>query len=359
MTSQRPWVDFQEVKRVVSIEDCLEALGIRDQFTKRGPTLSGICPAKDHLHGPSPNNQQWKGDCEKSEWYCHGDCKRGGDVVELAKAVLGLDNEHIRFFFWESFSDKLSLGKPSGKRSATERAHEETDQSSSPPADSKSTVDMADQSEQIKQPEPLKFYLRLDLEGAMPYLKERGISAVTAERFGAGLCKPGRRRRHFDGYICLPAYRFPKTSDDENPIGYVGRWPGEDFDPDQDRPRYKVGFEASQCVFGLERALGGSDDQPLIVVEGPLTVLYLAENGFPNAVSCLTSSVSEEQAAILSQTGRSIILFFDGDTAGVEGMRRAAARLIIRCFVRVARLPEHKEPDDCSRDELQRLLTFN
>ena len=198
---------------------------------------------------------------------------------------------------------------------------------------------------------PLGFTLKLD--SSVPYLAERGLTPDTVAQYGLGLCKRGSLK----GYVAIPVYGYG-YAEGANPLCYIGRWPGDDYDESDGRPRNKVpkGVEISRLVYGLPQALTTDPALPLIVVEGPFKVYYLVQNGFPSAVSTLTSSVSEQQAEILAATGRKIVLFFDGNEAGYEGMRRAAGRLITRSYVRAVKLPSGREPDDLSVTELHRLL---
>ena len=71
---------------------------------------------------------------------------------------------------------------------------------------------------------------------------------------------------------------------DTNPIAYLGRWPGEDYDAEAGRPRYKFpeSSQANRIVYGLRQALEHSfDDAPLIVVEGPFKVYHLVAAAVP------------------------------------------------------------------------------
>jgi DNA primase len=346
--SDRPYVNFQEVKDKVPIPEALEKLGLADQFKRKGDVLTGLCPLAGHVHGPKPNEQQFKIN-KKGEtwlWHCFGDCNRGGDVIELVKLVKGFDNAHVRFWFAEHFGDRLSLKRDKEKVGEPEPK--------ASPATTQTTASEAKQDTSLK---PLRFYLNLDISGAMPYLQSRGVSEQTARRYRVGLCGKGV----LAGYLAMPIYRWPKEKDDENPVGYVGRWPGDDFDAEAGRPRYKVPseFETSRVVFGLPQALAeGNQSLPLLAVEGPLKAMWLCEHGYPNTVSSFTASISEEQAAILLKTGRPIVLAFDGNEAGYNGMRAAAGRLITGSFVRVVKLPAGSEPDQLSAGELDQHFSF-
>lgn len=347
--AERPYVNFSELKTRVPILDALKALGLAEQFKQTGKGLSGVCPLPSHKHGPMPNPEQFKIDQKDGVdvWHCFGDCQRGGDVIELVKAVAGLDNAHVRLWFAQHFADRLSLQKPKAEATARKGSGETAQPAAMTP--------VTPPAESVKpEPEPLKaLRFHLNLDPAAPYLtKTRGLKPETIERFGLGLCKKGI----LQGYIAIPVHDYPGN----NLVSYLGRWPGEDYDEANGKPKYKwpKGFTPSRVVYGLKDALTGTEGKPLIVVEGVFKALYLHQLGFSTAVSTFTASVSDEQADILASTGRPIILFFDGNEAGYKGMRTAAGKLIARSFVRAVKLPEGKEPDDLSADHLKRILIF-
>lgn len=349
---KRPFVSFAEVKEKVPIPEVLQVLGIVQQFQRKGETLSGVCPLPSHRHGPSPNPEQFKINRKQDVWlwHCFGDCQRGGDVVELVKEITGYDNAHVRFWFAEKFGDRLSLAKSNGNQSAEveKDTARELPQKEVPQAAPLTPSNLPEAASPLK---PLRFHLNLDPD--VPYLRQRGLSAETIQRFGLGLC----RRGVLKGYIGIPVYGWPHAEGD-NPVAYLGRWPGEDADGARGRPRYKwpEGFPKTQVLYGLHQAVSGPDGQPLIVVEGPFKVYHLAQLGFPNTVAVCGSSMSDEQAKLLLDLRRSIVLLFDGDEAGQKGMRTAAAKLITRTFVRAIKLPDGTEPDQLARDDLAKLL---
>jgi DNA primase len=349
---RRPYVSFAEVKEKVSIPDVLVVLGIAERFSRQGRTLAGVCPLPAHRHGPSPNPEQFKIDCKQGVWlwHCFGDCQRGGDVVELVKLMTGYDDAHVRFWFAEKFGDRLSLSKPNGQKQPveTDTAREEHGADASSQAASHCTRNLPTAEGQLK---PLRFFLNLDPD--VPYLRQRGLAEETIRRFGLGLCRKGVLK----GYVAIPVRGWPRT-EGANPVAYLGRWPGEDYDEAGGRPRYKWpdGVPKSRLVYGLAEAMQTGDARPLIVVEGPFGVFHLVQNGFPNAAAIFGSSLSDEQAMILASTGRPIVLMCDGDEAGQQGMRLAAARLIPHTFVRIARLTDGRGPDDLSGADLAALL---
>jgi DNA primase len=364
MSVLRPYVSFAEVKEKVSIPDVLQAFGIADRFTRKDNTLTGVCPFPSHQHGPSPNPEQFKVNYRDGTWlfHCFGDCNRGGDVVELAKGLTGFDNGHVRFWFAEKFGDRLTAkrtNRKKGKADSDEKQNKEETVTDPPvPANeaakaSEKSVQELPKADPQAELKPLGFHLRLDPEVA--YLKDRGLTPETIQRYGLGLCNRGVLK----GYIAIPIH-LRSQSAGENPVAYLGRWPGEDYDEASGKPRYRWpdGFLKSRVVYGLREALTTDNSAPLIVVEGAFKVYYLVQAGFPSTVAVMGSSLSDEQAAILAATGRPIVLFFDGNEAGQAGMRLAAAKLIRRGFVRVVSLPNDKEPDGLPADELDNVLSF-
>ncbi len=353
------WIDFDELKIKCSMPEVLEVFGIAHQFQNRNGTLAGACPLPQHEHGPMPNKEQFKINCKDGVWvwHCFGDCSCGGSVITFVQKMTGYSMAHTRLWFHQHFGERLTAKKPKRpRRSSGGGAKKETREviqqdCPSRVSDIESTANVADAPPPLK---PLSFFLNLDPD--VPYLEERGVTSAIVERFQIGLC----RRGIFDGYVAIPLFTWPQAPD-TNPVAYMGRWPGQDFDDADGRPRYKVpdDFPVSRIVYGLGPALKStSDTMPLIVVEGPFKVYHLVEAGFESAVSTLTSSVSDEQAEILAETGRRIVLLFDGNEAGYEGMRRGAGRLVTKSYVRVVKLPEGTEPDDLNSRQLNELLHF-
>lgn len=356
MSTVRPYVSFAEVKEKVSIPDVLDVFGITQQFTRKGDHLVGACPLKQHKHGPRPNTEQFKIDRKNGTWLykCFGDCngKPGGagDVIELTKAMTGLSDAHVRFWFAERFGDRLTSSKPKPSSGEPEiKVAREPHANENSQATANTIPNLPDVPAPLK---PLKFFLNLDPN--VPYLRERGLSDATIQRFSLGLCNRGVLK----GYVAMPVYNWPRP-DGQLPIAYFGRWPGDDFDEAQGRPRYKwpTDFPKQQIVYGLHEAIDASEPgSPLAVVESPFGVFHLVEQGFPSVVAICGSSMSDQQAAILMKTCRPIILMLDGDEPGRQGMRLAAAKLIKSTFVRVASLPDTAKPDILSPEQLCQLL---
>ena len=100
----RPYISFAEVKEKCPIPEVLEKLGLLEKLTRKGDKLSGVCVLPSHVHGPSPNPEQFKIDRRKGEWlwHCFG-CDHGGDVIELVMSDAALRAAMLSYsvnLFW-------------------------------------------------------------------------------------------------------------------------------------------------------------------------------------------------------------------------------------------------------------------
>ncbi|MEQ9695408.1 DNA primase [Shimia sp. SDUM112013] len=113
-------------------------------------------------------------------------------------------------------------------------------------------------------------------------------------------------------------------------------------------------FDKGRSLYnhGPARAAAGKG-QPLIVAEGYMDVIALAEAGFGASVAPLGTAITENQLQLLWRISPEPIIALDGDTAGL----RAAMRLIDLTLplleagksLRFALMPEGQDPDDLIR----------
>jgi CHC2 zinc finger len=82
-------LDFQAL-RGVPISAVLERYNLLSGLKRIGKQLFGVCP----LHGSGKNRKQFVVDPEKNLWVCHGDCNRGGGVLELVAEMERVDVTH-------------------------------------------------------------------------------------------------------------------------------------------------------------------------------------------------------------------------------------------------------------------------
>jgi DNA primase len=344
------WVDFDEIKAKVSLEQVLRHYNLLDSMTQKGKRMSGLCP----FH-PDSATKSFKADLEKNLWNCFGACNRGGDLIDLVCIAEGIDTgnrtsarRQAALLLQEWFEivpsastqaktttrrkprHRTKTGGAGDSPSAADTEHQEEATTAAEAATSQEQP--ASDLEEPAPNEPLTFTFRR-LDPMHPYLVEQGLSEETIATFGLGY-HAGRGMMH--GRIVIPIH-----DEQGQLIAYAGRWPGDD--PPEDEPKYifPPNFHKSLVLYNLHLAREHAGDG-LIVCEGFFSgVFTLWQLGRKNVVAVMGSSLSEAQERLIVQTvgprGR-VLLAFDDDAAGRKGMAEAAARLAPQVFVRTRAL---------------------
>ena len=105
-------------------------------------------------------------------------------------------------------------------------------------------------------------------------------------------------------------------------------------------------FNKRKNLFGLNLAKKSKQDY-LILVEGNIDVVSLHQHGFDNAVASLGTSLTEEQAVLLSRYTEQVVLIYDGDAAGQRATQRAIPILEKAGIgVKVLQIVDAKDPDE-------------
>ena len=178
--------------------------------------------------------------------------------------------------------------------------------------------------------------------GLADLLKREGMSIQDALRLGLmGQRDPGRVYEKFSARLM-----FPITDAAGKVVGFGGRV------LDQGLPKYLNSsetplFHKGATVYGLHQAKEGIRKADLVVVvEGYLDVIALAQHEIDHAVATLGTALTPNHLRALARYTKNIVALFDGDEAG----RKAAARSF-EIFVeagllgRGAFLPKGEDPD--------------
>jgi DNA primase len=115
-------------------------------------------------------------------------------------------------------------------------------------------------------------------------------------------------------------------------------------------------FDKGRTLYNLHRAAPASRQSGrVIVVEGYMDVVALAQAGFHDAVAPLGTALTETQLEMLWRMVEVPILCFDGDTAGQRAAMRAVARalplLAPMRSLSIVRLPSGLDPDDLVKQQ--------
>jgi DNA primase len=213
-------------------------------------------------------------------------------------------------------------------------------------------------------------------EGAVRYLKERGVSGEIARRFGLGYAPAGWQnlRAVFDDYSSpelqlaglvvkneqgrlYDRFRervmFPIVDPQGEVIAFGGRVLGQGEPKYLNSPETPL-FEKGREVFGLPQARTGiRSSGTAIVVEGYLDVVALAQHGVSNAIATLGTATTVTHVQKLFRQAERIVFCFDGDSAGRKAAWRALENslelLSEQKSIAFAFLPERDDPDSFVR----------
>ncbi|MBQ3529232.1 MAG: DNA primase [Oscillospiraceae bacterium] len=140
---------------------------------------------------------------------------------------------------------------------------------------------------------------------------------------------------------------FPVIDVRGNVIAFSGRTLKKDEDVAKylNSPETLI-FNKRKNLFGLNLAKKTKENS-LILVEGNVDVVALHQYGFDNAVASLGTSLTEEQAALMTRYAEQIILLYDSDKAGQNATARAIPILEKAGLrVKVLHVQDAKDPDE-------------
>lgn len=223
------------------------------------------------------------------------------------------------------------------------------------------------------------FTQQLDSSNGAPardYLTKREISDATRRAFGFGLAPDSRSAlkealKKFPTAMLVESGMLISVEDKEpydrfrgrlmipirdargRVIAFGGRILGDGEPKYLNSPDTPL-FDKGRTLYNLDKASPASrQTDRIIVVEGYMDVIALAEAGIADAVAPLGTALTEAQLGLIWRMVPVPILCFDGDAAGQKAAMRAAARalpLLRPGFsLAFATLPAGQDPDDIVR----------
>lgn len=213
---------------------------------------------------------------------------------------------------------------------------------------------------------------------AVDYLKQRGLTGNIAARYQLGFAPPGwdnvaKKFSQHPKSILQEAGLIKQTDDGKTydrlrdrivfpirdgrgrVIGFGGRLLGDGKPKYLNSPETPI-FQKGQQLYGLyEVRQTHRQPEHLIVVEGYMDVIALAQHGIQNAVATLGTATTANHLQKLYRTSKKITYCFDGDRAGREAAWKALqTTLPLMESGRQARflfLPDGEDPDSLVRNQ--------
>jgi DNA primase len=212
---------------------------------------------------------------------------------------------------------------------------------------------------------------------AIAYLKQRGLSGEVAKTFGIGFAPSGWDK--LSGSLGTDEKRmgqlrqagmlsqgksgeydkfrhrimFPIHDRRGRVIGFGGRALDDDGPKYLNSPETEL-FHKGRELYGLFLARKSQAKlDRILVVEGYMDVVALAQYGFANCVATLGTATNGDQAELLFRAADEVVYCFDGDRAGRKAAWRALEATLPRLRegrqARFLFLPEGEDPDSMVR----------
>jgi DNA primase len=212
---------------------------------------------------------------------------------------------------------------------------------------------------------------------ALEYLRRRGVDDVTARKFMLGFAPAGgsglvglvkkeslaltdaiklglvaqrNPQQYYEKFFAR--VMFPIANAAGKIVGFGGRV------LDQGMPKYLNSsetplFHKGSTVYGLHQAKESiRQADRVVLVEGYLDVIALAQHGIGYAVATLGTALTVEHVRALSRYTKNIIALFDGDDAGLKAAARSFEIFVEAGLLgRAAFLPKDDDPDTFIRKQ--------
>ena len=339
--------------------DIVDVVSSYVRLTKRsGANLFGLCP----FH--SEKTPSFSVAPDKQIYHCFG-CGKGGSVINFIMEIENL-----------SFPDAVAF--------LARRAGMEV-----PDDGDKAQRDRRSRLLELNREAARFFYAALASPGGKPaqdYMLRREIAPATATRFGlgfapdsfyaltdamhdkgyqdfelvdAGLANPNKSGKGVHD-VFRNRLMFPVIDVRGSVIGFSGRILG-DGEPKYLNSRETPVFSKSRNLFALNLAKKSKNGY-ILLTEGNIDVVSLHQAGFDSAVASLGTSLTPEQARLISRYANEVVIAYDNDGAGQKAAQRAIGILEpLDLKVKVLQMTGAKDPDEFikakGRDAFANLLS--
>ena len=330
------------IQELVARNDIYETISRYVSLQRAGRLYKGLCPFHSER---SPSFMVYP---ETQSYYCFG-CGAGGDVIKFTMEMNSLSYiEAIRYLAQQ-------CGMPM------------TDEDDGQ-AKLKSRI------LQMNKLAARFFYDTLNSDrgrNARKYLRDRQLSDKTIVNFGLGyapaewqgLTNYLRSKGFTDdemvsGYLAArnkngnlydifrDRVMFPIIDLRGNVIAFGGRRMGDEGGPKYLNSGDTPVFKKSNGLFALNLAKKAGKDT-FILAEGYMDVIAMHQAGFNNAVATLGTALTQQQARLIGDYAKKVIISYDSDEAGQKATRRAMEIFEKEdVAVQVLQITGAKDPDE-------------
>ena len=330
------------IQELVARNDIYDTISRYVSLQRAGRLYKGLCPFHSER---SPSFMVYP---ETQSYYCFG-CGAGGDVIKFTMEMNSLSYiEAIRFLAQQ-------CGMPM-------------------PDEDDGQAKLKSRILQMNKLAARFFYDTLNSEAgrnARKYLRDRQLSDKTIVNFGLGyapaewqgLTNYLRSKGFTDeemvrGYLAArnknsnlydifrDRVMFPIIDLRGNVIAFGGRRMGDEGGPKYLNSGDTPVFKKSNGLFALNLAKKSGKDS-FILAEGYMDVIAMHQAGFNNAVATLGTALTSQQARLIGDYAKKVIISYDSDEAGQKATRRAMEIFEKEdVTVQVLQMTGAKDPDE-------------
>ena len=346
------------IQELINRTDVVEVVGRYVQLKKGGANYMGLCP----FHGEK--SPSFSVSPTKQFFHCFG-CGKNGNAI-------GFLMEHGGMSFIEAVKDLAqSYGLQVPEDDADPAERQRAQQQRQRQATLNEVLEKAGES--------YRKHLKSSSQ-AVDYLKGRGLSGEVAKLFGLGYAPDGWRNlasvftdyqdallvesglvisheesgeedKRYDRF--RDRIMFPIRNVKGECIGFGGRVLGDGTPKYLNSPETPV-FSKGRELYGLFEARTALREAGYVLVtEGYMDVVALAQLGFPNAVATLGTACTTDHVQKLFRFTDSVVFSFDGDAAGRRAARKALDGALPFATdtrnVKFLFLPDEHDPDSFVR----------
>lgn len=332
------------IYRLRESNDITSAFGMYVNLKKRGRTHVCNCPFHSEK---TPSCTVFP---DTQSFYCFG-CGAGGDVITFTMKMENLSYiEAVRLLAQRSGLE-LPSENPDEARNAKRRVRCLEINRESANFFYKQLVSGNDKrgleyfAQRKLQPAIIKKYglgfAPDDWHALRDHLRSKGYS--DEEMVVAGVCQQSQNGNVYDNF--RNRVMFPIVDLRGNVIGFGGRV------LDDSKPKYlNTGkspvFDKGRNLFSMQFAKNASSTT-MILAEGYMDVIAIHQAGFENVVATLGTAITPDQARLISQYAKEVVIAYDSDGAGQAATQKALNHFsAVGLPARILKIESAKDPDE-------------
>lgn len=342
----------EQIKARLSITD---VIGSYLKLEKAGINFKACCPfhnEKTPSFFVSPN---------RDSYHCFG-CSKGGDIFSFVQEIEGVDFVAALKSLAERAGVEL-IPERAENKSVKDRLFELLDRAASFYSDTLTKAPLVKDylhGRGLSDDTIEKFRVGFVPDAwrtIVAYLRDQGFTDSEIEQSGLaikGEPKPGQREVPFYDRF-RSRVMFPVRDGGGRVIGFSGRIYGA---TDETVAKYintpqTLLYDKSKALYGFDLAkLSIRQKNVCVLVEGQMDLVLSHQAGLTNTVAVSGTALTEEHLRSLRRLADTLVMAFDGDMAGIRAAKRAVEMALLLEFeVKVAELPDGKDPADLVRDD--------